>query len=117
MRRAVPLLLTAVAATSGVVGFLLGLTPSAAEPEGVFVDCGHVLFGRPSPLPDPACAGAYAPFDSLSILALTVSGLIMLLGLGMGIRGSRAVRAMSLTSDLSWLSRSADLASPARHQQ
>ncbi|MHB8274401.1 MAG: hypothetical protein ACYDC9_06490 [Dermatophilaceae bacterium] len=82
-----------IAVGLGIVGLLAGLAPSAAEPEGVFVGCGHALFGHPSPLPDPACTSAYAPFDSLSILALTVSALIVLLALGMMIRGSRAEKA------------------------
>jgi hypothetical protein len=80
-----------VATGLGVVGVVAGLTPSSAEPGGLFVYCGRALFGRPSTLPDPACAGAYAPLDAISVIALTMAGVVLLLILGLlvaGISGS-----------------------------
>jgi hypothetical protein len=65
-----------------VVGLVAGLAHSSAEPGGVFVDCGRAVFGRPAQLPNPACAGAYAPYDTISIVALTISVLTFLVALG-----------------------------------
>jgi hypothetical protein len=89
-----PLILMA-AAGWGAVGLLAGFAPSSAEPGGLFVDCGPALFGRPAPLPDPACADSYAPLDTVSIVALTISALTLLLALGVLVashtKGSRPV--------------------------
>lgn len=69
----------------GAAGVLAGFAPSAAEPNNEFVSCGPALFGRPDPMPDPACADAYAPFDTLAVvllaaaaLALIIAGVILL---------------------------------------
>jgi hypothetical protein len=65
-----------------VMGYLVGALPlSGAEPNGVYVDCGPALFGRPSPLPDPACAAAYAPMPQISIL-LILAGIVCALAAG-----------------------------------
>jgi hypothetical protein len=80
-----------VAAFLGAVGVMAGFAPSSAEPGGLFVYCGRALFGRPSALPGPACAGAYAPLDAISVIALTAGGVVLLLALGLlvsGISGS-----------------------------
>jgi hypothetical protein len=79
------LLLLMPAAGLGVVGLIAGLARASAEPGGVFVDCGRTLFGRPAALPNPACSGAYAPLDTLSVVALTFGTLIVLLALGLGV--------------------------------
>jgi hypothetical protein len=79
------LLLLIPAAGLGIVGLVAGLARASAEPGGAFVDCGRTLFGRPSPLPNPACAGSYAPLDTLSVVALAFSTLIVLLVLGLGV--------------------------------
>jgi len=43
-----------------VVGWALGALPiTGVEPGAVFYNCGPAVFGRPSPLPHPACSGAY----------------------------------------------------------
>ncbi|WP_395726700.1 hypothetical protein [Nakamurella sp.] len=69
-----------VAAILAGLGLLAGIAPSAAEPNNEFVACGPALFGRPDPLPDPACADAYAPFDTEAIvlLALFAAALVFL---------------------------------------
>jgi hypothetical protein len=79
------LLLLIPAAGLGAVGLISGLAPASAEKGGVFVSCGHTLFGRPAALPNPACSGAYAPLDILSIVALTFGTLIVLVVLGLGV--------------------------------
>jgi hypothetical protein len=79
------LLLLIPAAGLAVVGLIAGLARASAEPGGAFVDCGRTLFGRPAALPNPACSGAYAPLDTLSIIALTFATLIVLMALGLGV--------------------------------
>ena len=82
--------LVIVAAGLGIIGTLPGLASSSAEPGGgVFVDCGRALFGRPSSLPDLACASSYAPFDTVSILTLASTALLLLLAVGLLVRSSR----------------------------
>ena len=83
------IVLMLVAAGLGIIGTLAGLAPSSAEPGGVFVDCGRALFGRPSSLPDLACASSYAPFDTVSILTLASTALLLLLAVGLLVRSSR----------------------------
>ena len=62
------------------VGLALGALPlTAAEPDGLFVDCGPAVFGRPSPLPDPACADAYFPLPWLSIAFLVGAAVLAVL--------------------------------------
>lgn len=68
-----------VAAVLAGLGLLAGTAPSAAEPNGEFVACGPALFGRPDPLPDPACADAYAPFDTVAIVLLVLSAVTLVL--------------------------------------
>lgn len=70
--------LSAAAVLAGL-GLLAGTAPSAAEPNDEFVACGPALFGRPDPLPDPACADAYAPFDTVAIVLLVLSAAILVL--------------------------------------
>lgn len=67
------------AAVLGGLGLLAGTAPSAAEPNDEFVACGPALFGRPDPLPDPACVDAYAPFDTVAIVLLVLSAVTLVL--------------------------------------
>jgi hypothetical protein len=54
-----------------LAGYLAGsLSLSGAEPKGLFVNCGPAVFGRPSPVPDPACSSAYAPLPQLTYVLL-----------------------------------------------
>lgn len=63
--------LAPLAVILALVGWGLGALPlSGAEPNGMFVDCGPALFGRPTPLPDPSCGAAYSPLPALSIALL-----------------------------------------------
>lgn len=69
----------------GGLGLLAGIAPSSAEPNDEFVACGPALFGRPDPLPEPACADAYAPFDTVAIVLLVLSAAtVMVLVVGAG---------------------------------
>ena len=64
----VPTVLALGTLIPSVMGCLIGALPlSGVEPGGAFVSCGPALFGRPSPLPNPACATAYAPLPQISI--------------------------------------------------
>lgn len=59
-----------------IAGLALGaLSLSAAEPDGLYVNCGPALFGRPFPLPDPACSAAYEPLPVLSIALIAMGAL------------------------------------------
>ena len=59
-----------------MAGLALGALPlSAAEPDGLYVNCGPALFGRPFPLPDPACLTAYEPLPALSIALCALGAL------------------------------------------
>jgi len=95
MTRARTLLLVLLAAGLALLGALAGSVPTSAEPGGLFVDCGRALFGRPSVLPDPACASSYSPFDTLSIAALGAAAVLLVLASALALRDSRRVRALS----------------------
>lgn len=69
-------LLVGLGFLAGVFGWAVGALPlSGAEPDGLFVNCGPALFGRPSPLPDPSCGAAYAllPWVSIGLIVLAVT--------------------------------------------
>ena len=70
MNRPAAVLAVVIDLALGVAGVLAGFAPSSAEPNNEFVPCGPALFGRPDPMPDPACADSYAPFDTLSVVLL-----------------------------------------------
>ena len=74
------LLLLAIAGSALVgLGFIAGARPfTGVEPIGPFIDCGPAVFGRPDPLPDPACASAYAPLPFLTFLFIGVGGVCLL---------------------------------------
>jgi hypothetical protein len=54
------------------LGVLFGTVPSGTEPDGVYVDCGPALFHEWASLPSPDCAGAYQPFQTMSLINLAV---------------------------------------------
>ena len=81
--------LVLVAAFPGILGAFPGFAPTSAEPGGLFVYCGRALFGRPSTLPNPACSGAYAPVDTIAVLALCSAGVLLLLALGLVVHRAR----------------------------
>ena len=77
-RVALAVTLGSCATMLALVSWFLASAPlTGVEPRGGFVDCGPALLGRPSPLPDPACAGAYWPLVPLSVTlgVLAVVGL------------------------------------------
>jgi hypothetical protein len=95
MSRTITILLTATSLIVAGVGVALGALPlSAVEPAGLFVDCGPALFGRPSPLPHPTCAGAYAPLPWFSITFLVAAVALATLAVlgGVTTRGKAAQR-------------------------
>lgn len=97
MSRRVTILLLATSLMVAGIGVALGALPlSAVEPAGHFVACGPALFGRPSPMPHPACGGAYAPLPWLSVgLFVAAVALAALAAIG-GI----ALRRKRLSADL-----------------
>jgi hypothetical protein len=72
-------LLLVTALTAGL-GLLTGaVSLSGVEPEGgSYVDCGPAVWGRPDPLPHPACADAYAPLPAATwtLLGLAAAALV-----------------------------------------
>lgn len=75
MKKSVAISAALMGIVLGAMGRLVGSAPASAEPNDEFVSCGPVLFGRPDPLPDPACAGSYAPFDALAIVLLIAAAI------------------------------------------
>lgn len=72
------LLLTGFAALAFSMSWFFAAVPlTGVEPSAEFIDCGPALVDRPTPLPDPTCAGAYGEVLILSAL----SGLTGALGL------------------------------------
>lgn len=72
-------LVLAAALTAGL-GLLAGaVSLSGVEPAGgSYVDCGPAVWGRPDPLPHPACADAYAPLPAAAwtLLGLAAAALV-----------------------------------------
>ena len=68
-----------------VVGVLLGSVPSGSEPDGLWVPCGPALFHDWAHLPDPSCAAAYQPFQTLSLIWMAVSVTLLVVAVGRGI--------------------------------
>ncbi|MDF8263614.1 hypothetical protein [Luteipulveratus flavus] len=71
-------LLAATGVAAGLLGLLLGSAPSGVEPDGLYVDCGRALFHDRDVLPHPACASAYEPFQTVSVVLLVVAAGLML---------------------------------------
>lgn len=72
-----------------LVGWFLGAASlTAVEPNDLFVSCGPALFGRPDPLPDALCAGAYFPLPAASVHLIAAGVLGAALCLGLLIRGA-----------------------------
>ena len=93
MPRVSTIVFVATAILAGAVGTALGALPlTAAEPDGQFVDCGPAVFGRPSPLPDPVCAGAYDPLPWLSIAFLVGAVVLAALAVRSVLASSRDAR-------------------------
>lgn len=80
--------LAVIALVAAGAGLLAGLLPSVAEPDGVYLECGPALFGRPSPRP-AGCDSAYAPFDSIAIGLLVVAALALLAAVTVIVRSRR----------------------------
>jgi hypothetical protein len=87
-----------VAAILAGLGLLAGIAPSAAEPNNEFVACGPALFGRPDPMPDPACADAYAPFDTVAIVLLVLSAVTLVFLVAGAGRSARLARRRRLAA-------------------
>ena len=76
----VSLLLVPTSATLVLGGWAAGaLSLSGVEPPALsYVNCGPAVFGRPSPLPHPACADAYFP---LPVVCWSLIGLGIVCGI------------------------------------
>lgn len=75
-----------VALAVAVAGVLLGSAPSGSEPDGVWVACGPALFHDWAHLPDPSCAAAYQPFQTLSLIWMGISVTLLAVAISRGIR-------------------------------
>jgi hypothetical protein len=77
----VSLVLFPVSVTLVLAGWAAGaLSLSGVEPRGLsYVGCGPAVFGRPSPLPHPACTDAYfpLPFVCWSLIGLGIMSAII----------------------------------------
>ena len=72
------------------IGIAAGALPlSGAEPGGAYVDCGPAVFGRPSPLPDPACSAAYTPLPQLTVVLFAAATLAIVAAVAIQIRPRR----------------------------
>lgn len=78
------LALVLVSPCLAVIGYGAGaLSLTGVEPGGMFVECGPAVFGRPSPLPDPSCAGAYAPLPEITYGLFVLAVAAAIVGLAM----------------------------------
>jgi hypothetical protein len=72
------LLLTGLAALGFWMSWFFAAAPlTGVEPSAAFIDCGPALVGRPTPLPDSSCAGAYGEVIFLSMLCGLAGALVL----------------------------------------
>ncbi|HMM96541.1 hypothetical protein [Phycicoccus sp.] len=93
------LLLAAFAALAFSMSWFFAAVPlTGVEPNAAFIDCGPALVDRPSPLPDPSCAGAYGEVIFLSVLS-GLTGALCLGGAVVVAVRARGSRVEPLSSD------------------
>jgi hypothetical protein len=74
------LVLMITAGLAAILGVLVGSVPVAAAPDGQRISCGPSLIYDWRQLPNLECAGAYEPFQTLAIVLLVGSLILMIFG-------------------------------------